>query len=407
MRPLRNTVPFDEALARTLGAATPIERTEPAPLGTANGRVLAEDIIAQGDVPAFDRAAMDGFAVRAADTADASAGAPKTLRCVDAIYTGQAPARAIAAGECAEIATGAPMPPGADAVVMVEETDRADGSAARPLVRIMKAVQERQNVGRRGTDLRQGETVLRRGELLTPSRVGACAAAGRAAIQVYARPIVAIVSTGSEVVAPGQPLGPAQVHDVNGSTLAGVVSMYGGMARILSSVGDDLPALRSTLAEGVRSADILVLSGGSSVGEKDLVLDVVREAGDVLFHGIAVKPGKPTALARVGATVVLAMPGNPASCLSNAYLLLVPMLRKMARLPAHIPRAVTVPLAARIASTAGRHQFYTVRLVDGAAVPAFKSSGDITSMSHADGYVEVPAHIAAVEAGERVRVVLF
>ena len=140
MRPLRDTIPFDEALARTLRAASPIERVERVPLSGANGRVLAEDIIAQGDVPAFDRAAMDGFAVRAADTADASPGAPKTLRRVDAIYTGQAPGRAIAAGECAEIATGAPMPPGADAVVMVEETDRADGSPARPLVRIMKAV---------------------------------------------------------------------------------------------------------------------------------------------------------------------------------------------------------------------------------------------------------------------------
>ena len=183
--------------------------------------------------------------------------------------------------------------------------------------------------------------------------------------------------------------------------------MYGGVARLLSSVADDLPALRSTLAEGVRSADIMVLSGGSSVGEKDLVLDVVREAGDVLFHGIAVKPGKPTALARVGTTIVLAMPGNPASCLSNAYLLLVPMLRKMARLPAHIPRAVTVPLAARIISTTGRHQFYTVRLVDGAAVPAFKSSGDITSMSGADGYIEVPAHTDVVEAGQTVDVKLF
>ena len=407
MRPLGSTIPFDEALARTLDAATPIERTERVPLGAANGRVLAEDIIAQADVPAFDRAAMDGFAVRAADTSGASAEAPTTLRCVDTIYTGQAPARTIAAGECAEIATGAPVPPGADAVVMVEETDRADGSPRRSIVRIMKAVQPRQNVGPQGADLRRGETVLTAGDLLTPSRVGACAAAGRAGVEAYAEPIVAIVSTGSEIVAPGQPLGAAQVHDVNGTTLAAVVSMYGGVPRILPSVGDDLAALRSMLAAGVRSADILVFSGGSSVGEKDLVLDAVREAGDVLFHGIAVKPGKPTALARVGATIVLAMPGNPTSCLSNAYLLLVPMLRKMARLPPHIPRAVTVPLATRIVSTAGRHQFYTVRLVAGAAAPAFKSSGDITSMSGADGYVEVPADIAAVEAGEMVRVVLF
>jgi molybdopterin molybdotransferase len=150
-----------------------------------------------------------------------------------------------------------------------------------------------------------------------------------------------------------------------------------------------------------------VFSGGSSVGDKDLVLDAVREAGDVLFHGIAIKPGKPTALARVRGTPVLAMPGNPTSCLSNAYLLLVPMLRKIGRLPAHTPRSISLPLASRIVSSAGRHQFYTVKVVDGAVVPAFKSSGDITSMSHADGYIEVPAEADAVEAGQTVEVKLF
>jgi molybdopterin biosynthesis enzyme len=151
----------------------------------------------------------------------------------------------------------------------------------------------------------------------------------------------------------------------------------------------------------------VVFSGGSSVGERDLVLDAVRDAGEVLFHGIAIKPGKPTALGRIGRTPVLAMPGNPTSCLSNAYLLLVPMLRQLARLPAHTPRSVAMPLARRITSTPGRHQFYTVAIVDGAAVPAFKSSGDITSMSRADGYIDVPAEIDAFEAGETVEVKLF
>ncbi|HET9267861.1 MAG TPA: gephyrin-like molybdotransferase Glp, partial [Vicinamibacterales bacterium] len=402
MRPIRRTISFDEALALVVDAVSPIARTERVALPDANGRVLAETIAAAADVPAFDRAAMDGFAVRAEDTAGATGDAPISLRCVDTIYTGRAPTRILRTGECAEIATGAPLPPGADAVVMVEDTDRADGSAQRPLVQIMKSVQPRQNVGPRGGDIRQGETVLTAGDLLTPSRVGACVAAGRADAEVYARPVVAIVSTGAEVVAPGQPLGPAQVHDVNGTTLSAVVAMHGGVPRAQPSVGDDLPAIQSMLADAIRTADIMVFSGGSSVGEKDLVLDALREAGEVLFHGIAVKPGKPTALARVGSTPVLAMPGNPTSCLSNAYLLLVPMLRKMARLPAHTPRAVTLPLAKRIVSTAGRHQFYTVKVVDGGVVPAFKSSGDITSMSHADGYIEVPAQTEIVEAGETV-----
>jgi molybdopterin molybdotransferase len=176
---------------------------------------------------------------------------------------------------------------------------------------------------------------------------------------------------------------------------------------VLPSVEDDLPALQAALLDATRSADIVVFSGGSSVGERDLVLDAIRGSVEVLFHGIAIKPGKPTALGRVGTTLVLAMPGNPTSCLSNAYLLLVPMLRKMARLPALTPRSVTLPLADRVVSTAGRHQFYTVRVVDGSVVPAFKSSGDITSMSHADGYIEVPASTDVIEAGQPVEVKLF
>ena len=183
--------------------------------------------------------------------------------------------------------------------------------------------------------------------------------------------------------------------------------MHGGVPRVLPSAPDDLPALVRMLGETLQTADVVVFSGGSSVGERDLVLDAMREIGDVVFHGIAVKPGKPTALGRVKGRPVLGMPGNPTSCLSNAYLLLVPMLRRMARLPIHQPRAERVPLARRIVSGAGRHQFYTVRLENGAAVPVFKSSGDITSMSRADGYIEIAADTAAVEEGQLVDVRLF
>ena len=407
MRPLRETISFDDALARTLAAVTPIDRTERIPLAAAIGRVLAEPIIAPADVPPFDRAAMDGFAVRVEDTLGASGDAPRILRLIDTIYTGHAPTRTIGAGECAEIATGAPLPPGADAVVMVEDTDRADGSPQRSTVQIMKAVKTGQNVGPRGADIARGDSLLGPGDHLTASRVGACAAVGRAEVEVYAQPVVAIVSTGGEIVPPGQPLGAAQIYDINRFTLSAVTSLHGGIPRVLPSIPDDLAALGSMLRELVASADIIMFSGGSSVGEKDLVLDAVRAAGEVLFHGIAIKPGKPTALARVGATLVLAMPGNPTSCLSNAYLLLVPMLRKMARLPAHRPRTIALPLARPIVSSAGRHQFYTVKVVDGSVVPAFKSSGDITSMSHADGYIELPADADVVEMGQTVEVKLF
>ena len=407
MRPLREVIPLDEALRLTLAAAEPIVRTDRVRLAKASGRVLAQPIVATADVPPFSRAAMDGFAVRAADTMGATRSAPCALRCVDSIFTGQAAARPVGPGECAQIATGAPVPDGADAVVMVEDTDKADGSSSQGKVLVMNGVSPRQNISRRGSDIVAGEQLLSPGDVLSPSRLGVCAAAGHADVDTYARPVVAIVSTGGELVEPGQPLGPAQIYDINRFTLSAVVESHGGAPRVLSSAPDALADLTAVLLQAAASADIVVFSGGSSVGDKDLVLDVLRQNGEVLFHGIAVKPGKPTALGRVNGRPVLGMPGNPTSCLSNAYLLLLPLLRRMARLPDYQPRTVKVPLSARILSSVGRHQFYTVRIEGNAAVPAFKSSGDITSMSHADGYIEVAAATGLVEAGTLVEVKLF
>ena len=187
-----------------------------------------------------------------------------------------------------------------------------------------------------------------------------------------------------------------------------MIQAHGGTATIHPVTGDSLAALGAAVEQIiVGGADILIFSGGSSVGERDLTLDVMRERGEVTFHGIAVKPGKPTAFGRIGATPVFGMPGYPTSCLSNAYLLLIPFLRRVARLPPHEMRTVTAPAAHRFSSPPNRHQLYTVRLIDGAAFGAFKASGDITSMSQADGYVEIPVGVDAVEAGTPVDVTLF
>lgn len=403
MRPFRETIPIDEALRIVQSAARPLDRTVRIGLAEAHGRVLAAGVVAAGDVPPFDRAAMDGYAVAAADTAGASPDQPARLRCVGTIHGGAAADRAVAAGECIQIATGAPIPAGADAVVMVERTDRR---GAR--VDVFEPVQPRQHVGRRGADIAAGQTVLRPGDLLTPSRVGAAAALGLAEVEAYDRPRVAIVSTGDELVEPGRPLAPGQIHDVNRYTLAAVVAENGGVAAAHPVTGDSLEALDAAVdAIIARGADVLVFSGGSSVGERDLTRDVLRRKGNVAFHGIAVKPGKPTAFGHVGSTPVFGMPGYPTSCLSNAYLLLAPFLRRLAHLPPPTTRTITVPAAHRIASVGARHQFYSVRVVEGAAVGAFKASGDITSLSQADGYVEIPMGVDAVEAGERVDVTLF
>ena len=223
---------------------------------------------------------------------------------------------------------------------------------------------------------------------------------------MFQRPRISILSTGNEIVAPGQPLGPGQIYDINRFTLSAVIHAHGGLPIVKATAPDDVQALSEALLESAAD-DLVVFSGGSSVGERDLIMDVLQSAGEVLFHGIALKPGKPTVFGRVNGRPVLGMPGYPTSCLSNAYLILVPMLRRMARLPAYQPRTARVPLARRIVSTTGRHQFYTVRIMDGVAVPAFKASGDITSMSQADGYIEIPAQVDIVEAGESVEVKFF
>jgi len=402
MRPIRETIPLDEAIAILTDAIAAIDRVEAVPLTEAGGRVIAESVSAAIDVPPFDRAAMDGYAVIAEDTFGAGRYEPRVLECVETVYTGQLPTRRIARGECVEIATGAPLPEGADAVVMVEETLKSGSSE----VQIFTPVYPRQHVGRRGADITAGQSILAPAEVLNPSRIGALAAIGTVEVRVYERPRVAILSTGNEIVAPGHPLRPGQIYDINRFTLASVIGAHGGVPLEQPTAPDNLDDLTAAVLHAV-SADLVVFSGGSSVGERDLIMDVLQRSGEVLFHGIAVKPGKPTVFGRVSGRPVLGMPGYPTSCLSNAYMLLVPALRRMARLPPYRPEAVKLPLSRRIVSTTGRRQFYTVRIVDATAVPAFKASGDITSMSQADGYIEISEQTDIVEAGELVEVKLF
>jgi len=401
MRPFGDTISLEQARAVINGALRPIERIERVPLHATHGRVLAQDVIAAADVPPFSRAAMDGYAVRAADTAGASTARAVVLTWIEKVFTGQMPQRTIGQGQCTEIATGAPMPAGADAVVMVEQTAADDTR-----IQIFVAAEPGQNIGRQGADIRSGQTVMRAGDVLNASRVGALAALGLAHVDVYARPRVAILSTGNEIVDPGQPLAPGQIYDINRFTLAAVIEEHGGVAVPHRTAADTLADLSRALDESFED-DVLVFSGGTSVGERDLILDALSSKGEVLFHGISVKPGKPTAFGLVRGRPFFGMPGYPSSCLSNAHILLVPALRRIARLPPHAVKTVTLPLARRVVSARDRHQFYTVRVADGAAIPAFKASGDITSMSQADGYFEIAAETEVVEQGEPVEVTLF
>ena len=401
MKPIKETIPLEEARQLIAAACRPIDRTERVALIEANGRVSSADVQSARDVPPFTRAGMDGFAVRAEDTFGASRYEPKSLRVIEKVYTGMVPAIAVEPGTATEIATGAPMPAGADAVVMVEETERAGGN-----VRVQTPVYPRQNVGRQGADIAVGQTVITDGLILNPSRIGALAALGVAGVDVYAKPTIAILSTGNEIAEPGAELEPGQIYDINKFTLSTIIQEHGGLPMPFTTAQDTIDALERAI-DACASCDVLVFSGGSSVGERDLILDVIARKGEIVFHGIAVKPGKPTVFGTINGKPMFGMPGYPTSCLSNAYMLLVPALRAMARLKPRHQATVSLPLGQRIVSTTGRHQFYTVRIVDGQAMPAFKASGDITSMSQADGYIEIPAQTDIVEKGETVDVKLF
>jgi molybdenum cofactor synthesis domain-containing protein len=345
---------------------------------------------------------MDGYAVVAEDTRGATRERPVHLRIAERVYTGGVPIHAVTRGSCAEIATGAPLPEGADAVIMVEETARVDGDQ----IAICAEAAPKQNIGRKGADISPGDLVVRRGDLLNPSRLGAIAAIGCASVEVFAMPRVAILSTGNEVIPPGTPLGPGQVFDVNRFTLSAVSEAHGCVAQMHAPARDTVDALSASLDECL-AADVIIFSGGSSVGDRDLLVDLIAARGEMVFHGIAVKPGKPTLFATVAGKPFFGMPGNPTSCLSNAYILLVPFLRATARLPVYAPRTIAATLGRRIVSQAGRHQFYTVRLAGQTAFPAFKGSGDITSLSQADGYIEIASSASVVEEGAIVDVTLF
>ena len=394
-------ISLEEALAVCMSAAKPVDGHEILMIEQALGRVTAEDVTARIHVPLADRAAMDGYAVRAEDTYGAGKFKPKVLKRIEKLYAGSVPRKRVTKGICIEVATGSTLPKGADAVVMVEDTE-----VKGDRISVHSPVHPGENVSLKGEDIEKGDKVVVKGDVLSPAKIGALAAIGARKVKVHRKPVVAVLTTGDEVVEPGGEIRLGQVYDINAFTLSTVVQDNGGEPKRFMNVSDNVEALRKALVKAAK-CDIVVFSGGSSVGEKDLIIDALSDLGGLKFHGVAVKPGKPTVLGFVGDTPVLGMPGYPTSCLSNAYMILVPMLRKMARLPPRREKVVEVPLSRRVVSTIGRVEFHTVKLEKGRAVPVYKESGAITSMANAEGYIKIPANVDLLEAGETVQVILF
>jgi molybdenum cofactor synthesis domain-containing protein len=377
-----------------------IERTESIHIDEALGRISAENITANSDTPSFNRAGVDGYAVKAGDTFGATPNTPTRLRLIDCVYAGTIPKGELSTGECIQICTGAPMPVGADAVVMVEDTMRSGAD-----ISIFRSLSPQSSIGFKGEDIKKGEGIIEAGQLLNPGKIGVLASQGLRRVLVYEKPMVAVMPTGKEIIEIGERLKPGQLYDINSHTLSAVVKENGGIPLAMKVTGDSLEAIRSSLKSAL-AADIIVISGGSSMGEKDLIINVLEECGEVFFHGIKVKPGKPTAFAVVKNKPVLGMPGYPTSCLLNAYLLLGPAVRKMGHMPQKHNLNMRVPLGERVAGGRDRIRFQTVRVADGIAYPIIKESGAITGTAYADGYFSVPVD-AIMEKGSEVTVTFF
>lgn len=375
------------------------------------GRVLAEDVISKVDVPNFDRSTMDGFAVRARDTFGASEGMPAYLSVAGEIMMGQAALTEIAPGQAVKIATGGMLPPEADAVVMVEYTeDLGSGEIA-----VVRPVAPGENVVRRGEDVCAGQVLLPAGIRLRPQELGALAGIGVIDCPVAARPRVAIISTGDELVPPEEEPATGQVRDINSYALQALVEEAGGEGVLYGIVRDDFDTLKGVVSDSLMRDDIVVISGGSSVGTRDVTAAVLNSFGapGVLVHGVAVKPGKPTILAVVQGKPVFGLPGHPVSAMVLSDLFLVPAVRHLLGVNAGDRRraVVTARLNRNLASASGRVDYIRVALVerDGElwAEPVLGKSGLISTMVKADGFVVITAVKEGIAAGESVEVILF
>lgn len=401
----------EEALARFEAALFPRDVfQEERLLADALGLALARDIVAPVDAPPFDRSNVDGFAVRSADIASASEAAFVRLSLNEEIIAcGVAPSETVRVGTATAIATGGPLPRGADAVVMVEHTQPTEDDA----IEIRRSASPGQFVSYAGSDIARGEVLLRAGTQIGSREIGMLATCGISHVAVARKPRVAVLSTGDELVQPGEPLRPAAVYDANGSVVSAAITENGGEAVFLGAVVDDEALLESAMREALKASDMLILSGGSSKGAGDVGHRIISRLGKpgIIAHGVALKPGKPLCLAVCDAKPVVILPGFPTSAMFTFHDMIVPVLRRMAGLPprAEIQVAATIPL--RIGSELGRTEFVMVSLIEGenglVAYPTGKGSGAVTSFAQADGFVRIDALADHMPAGALVEVTLF
>jgi molybdopterin molybdotransferase len=401
----------EEAVAR-IRTEVPRQPAEEVPLSDALGRVLAEEVLAAGDVPPWDNSAMDGYAVRAADLHGARSDAPVGLQLVGTIGAGQAATRPVGPGEAQAIMTGAPLPAGADAVVMVEDTDGARSGR----VAVLRAPERGQHIRRAGSDVPRGSVVLAPGVTLGPAQLGLAAAVGRPTLRVARRPVVAVIATGDELVAPGRPLGPGQIWSSNQVALVAMIREAGADAIDLGVAGDAVDATVDALRRALAVADAVVTTGGVSVGAFDHVKEAHQQLGAAVdFWKVKMKPGKPLAFGRVRwgdrAVPLFGLPGNPVSCLVNFAQFVRPWIRDALGDPSPFLPVIDAVAGEDLTDPPGRARLQRVRLVRGpggweAWSAGSQSSGALSGMARADGLLLIGATSAGPVAGAPCRVQL-
>lgn len=399
----------EDTLAVLFSVWHPQPRLIRQPVVSALGRVIASAPRSPIDLPEFVRSTMDGYAVRAADTFGASSALPTYLKCVDSVTMGAAPEFELNVGEAAEIYTGAQLPRGADAVVMIERTQKVSAQE----VEILAPAAPGENLVQIGEDVRAGDEILPGGHRLRPQDIGGLLAVGLLDVEVTAPPRVAIIGSGDELVMPENMPQPGQIRDINSYTLAALAQAYGAEVAIGGIAADRFDDLYALARQTLDQADILVISAGSSVSTRDLTREVIEQLGQpgVIQHGLAVKPGKPTIIALCDGKPVIGLPGNPVSALLVARQILIPTIR---RALGELPRpfsTVRATLTANVASATGREDTIPVRLIHDhgglQAEPIFGKSNLIYTLVKADGVIVVPLNNGGLKPGSEVDVVLF
>lgn len=410
------------SMTKEFFSVTPVERvfeyissfepvgTETIPLLEATGRILAGEVVSGIDIPGFDRSTMDGYAVRAADTFGASEGNPAYLAIRGTINMGTRPERAIGPGEAIRIATGGMMPEGADGVIMIEHAAEIDGET----LEIYKRIAPGTNVVKRDEDIGINTRVLTAGTPIRPQEAGILAALGKARISVYKKPIIGIISTGDELVTIDREPAPGQVRDVNTFTLSGAVTAAGGIPRIYGIIKDNFDPLLAAAGRVLTETDAVLLSGGSSVGTRDLTIDVIAAmaGSEILVHGIPVRPGKPTILAAIAGKAFWGLPGHVTSALVIFDIFVRPFVGHLGgnRLFLENRRGIPAVLTRNVVSAQGRIDYVRVRIIEKNGVyhaePVLGPSGLIRTMVEADGLIEIDMNTEGLEKGTPVNVIL-